>query len=983
LTVPPGFPLDDGPLIATWPRILVQIAWNAGGNSTAPNHWYTVSKRLRGSWKATLSGRNYELDSVTSGSMEFKLDNLDGAFDPDNSSSFFYPYVLPYRRARLVAQTNPSRNLLYYWVANATKALSMAVSTGTLGVATGLPASVSGLTTAHTWALPNGTASFATLGLAGATQDWTVTDCDGTTVTPGAAYAFGIDLQLASGGMSSLNMRARLSWFTLTGASISTNVSSTVGITTTSTRLTVSGTAPATAAFALVSVSTQAATTAATTVRATAWQLEQAAAATTWTASGDWYQLWQGFVERWPQGYDNNGKYGKVDVTCVDALAPLSQLTYQDVMPGWLSRTQSASLQCAYDLAAPGTSTDVAAGSAFLPYAGAQVGTGCLDIVGANIVTGTAITASKDLGTLWGVPGPVTTLANNQASSLGTSAGATYLAPWDGTDRLMLPSGGWTRLICFRTSVQPGTGGRFNTAALWAATGPGYLTGSGNQSCANVEIYSNGYCTMKLQNAGNTASTYFLESSFYVCDGNWHCAVLSLSADGKTARLTVDGAGFTATAASSMGSSTYTVDAIGTTLTTNGSGENTAPFNGDIAYFAQWNTEFDAATAADLARGFARGWADDTPTSRISRLLSLASFHPGSQSTFQVIGTQGFLGSMGLNGRTALDAIQESADTENGQFAIDNYGNPTLYGHLWRWVQNTPVATFGENFTGGEVPVKDDIKFEQDPAHLYNDVQITADGAADATDVNRLQEASDTTSQTAYFPQTLPRTINPQTVQTGKSMANYLLSLYKDPHTRLQGLTVDLAHSPTLQTKVMGLHFADLVRVMKRPELAPAKTLDGFIEQMEWSGDDTGAVLQLRLQVSPASQYRYWMISAAWAALSAGIAAGVNVITVGPISGNSAIAAQYVIPSGFQMVLGYGTANAETVTVQSVQTVTAGYSTVQLTLAANTTASHSSGDVICSALPGTATLPPGGTYPTCYDAAAAFGGTSPLFGFGF
>ena len=27
-------------------------------------------------------------------------------------------------------------------------------------------------------------------------------------------------------------------------------------------------------------------------------------------------------------------------------------------------------------------------------------------------------------------------------------------------------------------------------------------------------------------------------------------------------------------------------------------------------------------------------------------------------------------------------------------------------------------------------------------------------------------------------------------------------------------------------------------------------------------------------------------------------------------------------------------------------------------------------------------LPPGGSYPTCYDAAAVFGGTSPLFGFG-
>lgn len=980
MTVPTGFPLTEGPLIGTWPRLLVQIAWNAGGNSTAPNHWYTVSKRLRGSWKATLAGRQYELDAVTSGEMTFKLDNLDGAFDPDNTTSPYYPYVLPYRRARLVAMTGPSQNLLYPWFSNGTKNLSVAASNGTIGVATGLSASPSGLTTAFSWTLLNGTGQFQGFGLSGAVQSWTAHDAEGTTVTPGVFYSIGVDLQLAAGGMTSLNCQVKIQWYDLVGNQLAQSAGPSVAVTTAWQRTTVGGTAPAGAAFGIPLIVTLAATTADTTIRSTGWQLEQGAA-TAWAYPGDWMQLWQGFVERWPQSYDKNGKYGLVDVTCVDALAPLSQLEYQNVMPGWLTQTQSASLQCAYDLAASASSRD-GGGTAFVPYGGSQLSTGCLDVVGTAITHGTSITSTSTLGTLWGVPGPVTTLTNNQASSLGLSAGATYLQPWDGVDHLMLPNGGWTRLICFRTTVQPNSGGRFSVATLWGATGPGYLAGSGNQSVANVEIYSDGYMTFKLQNAAKTASGYVENPYYYVCDGNWHCAVLTLSADGKSALLTVDGAGSSLTSTTSLASSTYTSDVIGATVTTNGSGENTSPFNGDIAYFAQWNTALDAATAADLARGFARGWADDTPTSRISRLLSLASFHPGSASTFNVVGTQGFLGSMGLNGRSALDAIQESADTENGQFAVDNFGNPTLYGHLWRWVQNTPIVTFGENLPGGEVPVKDDIKFEQDPAHLYNDIQITVDGAADVTSTNELQEVQDTTSQTAYFPQTLTKTINPQKVLTGTSMANYLLSLYKDPHTRLQGLTVDLAHSPVLQKKVMSLHFADLVRVMKRPPLAPAKQLDGFIEQLEWSGDDTGA-LQLKLQMSPASQYRYWMISAAWAALSAGIAAGVNTVTVGPISGNSAIAAQYVIPSGFQMVLGYGTANAETVTVQSVQTVTAGYSTVQLTLTANTVNSHSSGDVICSALPGTATLPPGGTYPTCYDVVGAFGGTSPLFGFGF
>ncbi|MER6064824.1 laminin G domain-containing protein [Streptomyces sp. NPDC001792] len=973
MTVPVGFPLDDGPLIATWPRVLVQIAWTAGGNSTAPNHWYTVSKRLRGGWKATLAGRQYELDTVTSGSMTFRLDNLDGAFDPDNTSSPYYPYVLPYRRCRLVMMTTPSQNLLYPWVADGTKTLSMAATVGTLGTATGLSPSIAGLTTAQTWAIPNGTAAFAAVGLSGDIQSWSVHDAEGTTVTPGASYSFGLDVQLAPGGMTSLDLKARIGFYDLNGNLLTRGIGNVVSVTTAWTRLTMTRTAPAGAAFAIVSLSTNIATTAATTVRTTGWQLEQGAASTTWASAGTWSQLWQGFVERWPMSYDQGGKYGLVDITAVDALAPLSQLTLQGVMPAWLASTAP---QFWFDLASTGTSPDVVGGTAFLDDGGSGA---ALDIVGANYATNVSITSTTDLGTLWNVPGPVASLLSNQAASLGNSSGATYLEPWDGTDNLMLPaSGGWTRMICFRTPNQPGTGGRYTVATLFAATNTGFGSGSGSaQDGAYLFINSNGNVGMNVQ-TGSGTSLVVVNPSINVCDGNWHCAIASLSADGKTVTVTVDNTGWLNTGSGDQ-HGTYTQDTIGTLLV--GGSVNTQPFNGDLAYFAQWNSELPNSTRDTLARGFAMGWAGDGVSTRVQNILTISGFHPGAGSNFNFFGSVGVMGSVATAGQSPLQIIQTAADTENGQFAVDRFGTPTLYGHVWRWIQSTPVATFGENVAGGEIPTKEDIQFEQDPAHLYNDAQITCDGAVDGTDGNVLQEAQDTASQTAYFPQTLTRQINAKFVATGKGIANYLVSQYKDPHTRVGQITVDLAHSPALQAQVATLKFSDLVRVKKDPVLAPAKQLDGFIEQLEWSGDDTGAALQLKLQVSPASQYRYWMISAAWAALSAGIAAGVSVVTVGPISGNNAIAAQYVIPSGFQMTLGYGTANAETVTVQSVQTVTAGYSTVQLTLAAATTKSHSSGDLICTPL-GSISLPPGGTYPSCFDGAAAFGGTSPLIGYG-
>ncbi|EST24393.1 hypothetical protein [Streptomyces roseochromogenus] len=974
MTTPPGY-APDGPLIASWPRVLLEVAWNAGGNSTSPNWWYNLGGRLRGNWKAQLAGRQYELDAVQSGKVDFSLDNLDGAFDPDNTSSFFYPYVVPYRRCRLVLQVNPTRNLLYPWVAAGTSTLSMNATVGTTGTATGLPASGSGLTTAQTWAIPNGSSSGVAFGLNGdAGANWSTTDCDGTTVTPGLTYSFGIDVSLAAGGMTSLQLKARLAFYSLSGTLITRTLGTVQSVTTSWTRLTVSATAPSNAAWALVSISTSASTTAATTVQTTGWQLEQAAAPTSWVSPGTWAEIWQGFVERWPQTYTQNGKYGLVNVTAVDGLAPLSQSTIASAMASFVAQQNP---QYRFDLAATGSQPDSPTGSAFLDLGGSGVG---LDLVGGAITTGVSISSTSPLGTLWNTPGPVITLSNNQAASLGNASGASYLQWAKSSGKTVaLPSAGWTRMICFRNGHLPGSGSTYTLASLWAATAAGFASGTGDQSGAYLYINSSGYVGCNIQNSAGT-SLARVNSSVYVCDNNWHCAILSLSADGLTLHLTVDGTWFFGTAASSVGSSTYTQDAIGTLLADGG--VNTQPFAGDLAWVAQWNTELSVSTQLDLTNGFANGWSGDANGTRLGRIMTLANFQPGAYSGYRIVGSDVYVGGASINGRSPLDVMQECADTEVGQFTVDRNGVPTLYGQLWRWIQTQPRVTFGENAGSGEIPYLGDVVFEQDPSRLYNDVQITVDGAQDLTNTNALQEAQDATSQTAYFPQTLARTLNPQTVQGGLNIANYLLSQYKDPHTRIQEITVDLASNPSLLPQVVLLSFADRVRVNKRPAEAPMKTLDCFIEQMEWSGTDQGA-LTLRMQMSPASQYQYGIIGAAWAQLQSSYAAGVSTITVGPISGSNLIAAQYVIPGGasYQMTLGYGTAAAETVTVQSVQAVSPGYSTVQITFTAPTANAHNANDYLCDPKPGNVALPPAGSYPTCFDAASLTGGTMPLIGF--
>jgi hypothetical protein len=957
----------------------VQIAWNAGGNTSAPNHWYTVSERLRGNWKADLAGRQYELDQVEAGTLTFTLDNLDGVFDPDNTASPFYPNVLPYRRCRLVFQTTPSQNLLYPWVAAGTSTTSMAASSGTIGTASGLTASPSGLTTAQTWTLSSGAGQFQAFGLTGAVQSWSSTDCNGVTVAAGLPYSAGIDFQLAPGGMTSLHAELKVQWYGLSGNLIGASFGPSVALTTSWQRVTLSGTAPAGAMFGLVLVLNDDAITATTTIRTTGWQFEQSASPTAYAYPGNWNQMWQGFVERWPQRYDKNGKYGLINLTAVDALAPLSQTTLGYVMPQALSQTQPANLQAAYTLGATSSSPDAPGKSAFLPYAGTQ-SSSALDIIGSNINTGVSISSATSLGTLWNSPGPVITLTNNQASSLGNNAGATYLRPWNGSSSVTLPSSGWTRLIVFRTSVTPGTGGTFTESTLWSATAPGFQSGSGDQSGVQIGIYSGGNAVYKYQNSSGT-NLFFQTGGINLCDGNWHAVFAALSADGKTAYVVADTVFSSNSASVSVGSSTYTADAIGTLLTTNGSGENTQPFNGDIAYFAQWNTYLDPNTAIDLAKGFTSGWTGDTNATRAGRIVSLSGFKAGAYANFRFVGSQASMGGLSAVGRSPLDILQESADTEVGQFAADRNGVPTLYGQLWRWMQSQPRVTFGENATAGEIPYQADITFEQDPAHLYNDIQITCDGSVDLTNANALQEVQDATSQANYFPQTLQKTVNSQYVQGGLNIANYLLSQFKDPHTRLSGVSVDCAGNPNALIMLVGLNFADLVQVNRRPVGAPMKSLACFIEKISWSGDDTGRSLVASFQMSPASQYQYGVISATWGQLTAGVSAGATTITVGKLNNTNLIAAQYVIPPNYQMTLGFGTANAETVTVQSVQTVSAGYTSVQITLASPTANAHSANDYLCDVEPGNVTIPPTGSYPTCFDSSSLTGGTQPLIGF--
>ena len=88
------------------PSLKVEIAFTSTPNNLGPNSsetpvWTDVSHRVL-EFRSS-RGRQYELGTMEAGQATIRLENSDGVFDPLNSSSPYFPNVLPYRQIRITA----------------------------------------------------------------------------------------------------------------------------------------------------------------------------------------------------------------------------------------------------------------------------------------------------------------------------------------------------------------------------------------------------------------------------------------------------------------------------------------------------------------------------------------------------------------------------------------------------------------------------------------------------------------------------------------------------------------------------------------------------------------------------------------------------------------------------------------------------------------------------------------------------------------
>lgn len=938
-----------GPFNINWP--LLEEGWapwaTADGGSVPIDSYVEITNRTRQQSSAN-RGKQYEVDQVRSGEASIELENLDGILDPLNAAGPYYGSIRPYQPYKKRAQWPRTRNLL----------TQIQATGGDLGGASAgsIPASaaiysasdVTGgsiVATASAW---QGGSVFQFNVPSGTSAGTYICYTRQVAAEVGTTYSETLQVRNVTASTSvqvqafTCTLNTSLNTITLTTGSPVTLTGSTTAAWTPAT---VTATMDPTTAEVLIGLLVHAAPAATCNVQIDGWQAEKAATPSSWACPGVWYPWFAGFFERWPSQWDMGGTYGTVQPTGVDAMALLSQVTLDDALT---QEINARTPRFVYTLGDPSNSSyaaDLTGNNPPAPVGNAKLGAGSLTF-------GNQVTAASPTGVYTGSSNTVVTISNPNPGVNAFEAASFISLTSAGITGPANPTTAWSRILAFRYTGPTPTG----TAYLWTCfDGVRAANGGPGGSVLYWQIDNTGAFGIAM--AGPAGSpVYVYTSGVNVCDSNWHLAQLSYSNAAGTFLIQVDSfynvySGVTtANTAQNLKS-----DSLGAYIDSQNGNYALGNYKGDMSFAAEFPFALATSDTASLYGAWLSAFTGDSTDRRYSRILGYAGY---TGLTNLQAGQTTSMGPMATSGQDALSALQAVVDTENGQHFIGRDGTVTFQSRAARYNATTPVYVFGENTGSGEIPYEN-AQLDYDPTHLGNIVQVTQASS------NQVLTAQDSTSQQEYFPRTMTRTVNASSTVECQSAADYLLSRYKQPATRISTMVLHPSANPSMWPVCLSLELGMRIRVNRRPPGAPPITVDCFVENLQWTNDDGGEAF-LTLQCSPVDLTPYGIFASFHTTLNASISSGVGsfIIHAGADNTNPA-AAQ--IGFGQQLVLGLGTANQETVTVKSVSATTSGWSTATITLQANTTKSHNSGDTVCEPLPS------GVTSASAYDASAVFG----------
>jgi hypothetical protein len=552
-------------------------------------------------------------------------------------------------------------------------------------------------------------------------------------------------------------------------------------------------------------------------------QLEFGAVTGDFTSTGPaLYRLYSGYVERWPMKYNEHGIRGCRPLTAVDALAILS-------------RTKIIQSYAATILA------DTPA--IYMPLDESSAPSQVQRPTGGAPMIGTIVTGTDGQSNYGGTPfldgtGAITLLQQNAYPAVRATnpARRTRMGTLGGSVSLSSQALSFEFWLLFSAGTPYFGLGIFLAADAFGSAGAPHQVG----------VYTSAgriYGHVSDPNGGGQMTGALGPGIFDgFPDGKWHHIVLVMR-PGATMQTYTDGVAGSVVSLGFTPSASYSVNNIYAQVTTEFGGGQSEISLSRIAVYpyiltpTQINNHFQRGT----------GYSGEKTGARVARLLG--SYWAGAKTVAPGYATMA--PDYGYDGRTVLDTLQETQDTERGLLYVTGAGEVRFEDRLSRYATQTSRWTFGENPSGGEYPYSN-YAADFDPTYVYSQVVITRPGNSVGVPQTSTQGMSD------YGQRVLTQTLQVDTDFQVQQAGAYYLTRYGNPRVRIEILEFNPAANPDLWPVVLSLELSQRITVKRRAG-GLTTTNDYYVEQIAHRVDNKGA-WKVQIQASPVFVPSSWVL---------------------------------------------------------------------------------------------------------------------------
>ena len=203
--------------------------------------------------------------------------------------------------------------------------------------------------------------------------------------------------------------------------------------------------------------------------------------------------------------------------------------------------------------------------------------------------------------------------------------------------------------------------------------------------------------------------------------------------------------------------------------------------------------------------------------------------------------------------RKALEMLKEVSISEQGPIFIDAQGRVVFHNRHKRWQApyTTVQVSLSNRPAGAELPFTD-AKIDRSRHLIYNDVAVQIDGGATYKSISSV-------SQTKYRKRSYSITVIVSNVNEAQAMADYLVSTYGFPLTRVLKVILEPQMDDLLWPHALGREIGDRISVEIYPPGGGSPTVvESVIEGIEHRY--TPGRWTTTWNLSRADQNQYWIL---------------------------------------------------------------------------------------------------------------------------